>query len=125
MEDYLRASRIIDREQSTTKIVEYSKDVLLGIDEVGNVTNFGNESVFAMVASLYAIKYGEELIDVAEYINDDWDKQRLIEQYFMSFIWRSSYISYDTFFELINKYPVDEKWYGIFLSRILQRKKVN
>ena len=123
LEDYLRASRIIDREQSKTKIVEYSKDVLLGIDEVGNVTNFGNESVFAMVASLYAIKYGEELIDVAEYINDDWDKQRLIEQYFMSFIWRSSYISYDTFFELINKYPVGrEMVWNIFIENSAKEK---
>ena len=36
LEDYLKASRIIDREKSKDKIIEFCKKTLLDIDEEGN-----------------------------------------------------------------------------------------
>ena len=65
-----------------------------------------------MVASLYAMKYGDELVELIDKVEDNWDKNCLIDDYYSSFIWRSSHITYDNFFEMINKYPGE---YGMFL----------
>lgn len=117
LEDYLKASRIIDREQDKGRIREYCTTQLLEIDEEGNITNYGNESIFAMLSSLYAIKYGEECIDIVDCIVDEWDKERLVDQYFKTFTWRSSHAKFDDFLELINKYSVYPKQvWNIFIE---------
>ncbi len=123
LEDYLKAARIVDREQSKEKIIEYCERILFDIDEEGNIKNYGNESVFAMVASLYAMEHGEELVELIDKVRDDWDKDRLIDDYYSSFIWRSSHITYDKFFELINKYPADRrKVWGVFIENSVKEK---
>lgn len=109
LEDYLKASRVIDREQDKEIIREYCTTQLLGIDEEGNVTNYGNESIFVMLTSLYAMKYGEECIDIIDCITDEWDKNRLVDQYIRTFTWRSSYVNFEDFLELINRYSVHPK----------------
>ena len=109
LEDYLKASRIIEQEQDKGKIREYCKSQLLAIDEEGNVDNYGNESVFAMISSLYAMKYGEECIDIVDCVTDDWAKERLVDQYVGTFTWRSSCVKLEDFLELINKYHVSPK----------------
>lgn len=109
LEDYLKASRIIEQEQDKGKIREYCKSQLLAIDEEGNVDNYGNESVFAMISSLYAMKYGEECIDIVDCVTDDWAKERLVDQYVGTFTWRSSCVKLEDFWELINKYHVSPK----------------
>lgn len=109
LEEYLKASRIIDREQDKKHIREYCIKQLLEIDEEGNVINYGNESIFAMLSSLYAMKYREECIDVVDCIADKWAQKRLVGQYFRTFTWRSSYIKFDDFLKLINKYNVYPK----------------
>ncbi len=123
LEDYLKAARIVNREQSKEKIIEYCERILFDIDNEGNIKNYGNESVFAMVASLYAMKHGEELVELIDKVKDDWDKDRLIDDYYSSFIWRSSHITYDSFFELINKYPVDRrKVWEVFIENSVKEK---
>ena len=109
LEDYLKASSVIDREQDKEKIREYCKLQLLAIDEEGNVGNYGNESIFAMISSLYAMKYDEECIDIIDCVTDEWDKDRLVDQYVGAFTWRSSWVKLDNFLELINKYHVSPK----------------
>ncbi|MCI8671978.1 MAG: ATP-binding protein [Lachnospiraceae bacterium] len=141
LEEYLKAGRIIDREQDKERIREYCTKQLLGIDEEGNVTNYGNESIFAMLSSLYAMKYGKECIDIVDCITDEWNKEQLVCQYIRTFAWRSSYIKFDDFLELINKYNVYPKqvWNvfienatkenselnAIGLSKLLNRYKLN
>ena len=109
LEDYLKASRIIDREQDKEKVREYCTTRLLGIDEQGKVTNYGNESICAMLFSLYAMKFGEECIDIVDCIKNKWDKNGIINQYIRMFTWRSSYIKFDDFLKLIDKYSVHPK----------------
>lgn len=123
LEDYLKASRIIDREKSKDKIIEFCKKTLLDIDEEGNVKNYGNESVFAMVASLYSMNYGDELVELLDNVKEDWNKDRLLEEYYTSFIWRSSYITFDNFYELIKKYPVDRtRIWEVFIENAVKEK---
>lgn len=127
LEDYLKASRIVEREQSKEKIMEYCEKILFDIDDEGNIKNYGNESVFTMVASLYAMKYGDELVELIDKVKDDWDKNRLIDDYYSSFIWRSSYITYDNFFELINKYPVERRrvWEVFIENSVKEKSELN
>lgn len=123
LEDYLKAARIVDREKKKEKIIEYCERILFDIDDEGNIKNYGNGSVFAMVASLYAMKHGEELVEVIDKVRDDWEKDRLIDDYYYSFIWRSSHITYDNFFEFINKYPVNcQKVWGVFIENSVKEK---
>lgn len=123
LEDYLKATKIIDKEKSKERIIEYCERILLDIDDEGNINKYGNESVFTMVASLYAIKYGEELVEVIDKVKNECDKNYLIDNYCTSFIWRSSYITYDYFFEFINKYPVDpRKVWEVFIENSVKEK---
>ncbi len=123
LEDYLKATKILNSEQSKEKIIDYCEKNLFELDSDGNINKYGNESVFAMIASLYAMKYGDELIEVLDSIKDNWDKERLLEEYYSSFIWRSSYITYDRFLELINKYPVDSgKVWDVFIENSVKEK---
>lgn len=109
LEDYLKASRIIDREQDKEKIRGYCITRLLGIDEQGNVTHYGNESICAMLLSLYAMKFGEECIDIVDCITNEWSKNQIVNEYIRMFTWRSSYIKFDDFLDLIDKYSVHLK----------------
>ena len=123
LEDYLKAARIVDREQSKEKITKFCEKELLDIDDAGNINNYGNESIFVMVASLYAMKYGDELVELIDKVEDNWDKNCLIDDYYSSFIWRSSHITYDNFFEMINKYPADRRrvW-DVFIENSVKEK---
>ena len=123
LEDYLKAKRIIDRENDKEKIKEYCAAQLLAINEEGNVTNCGNESVFAMVVSLYVMKFGEECIDIIDDITNKWDRKRLLEQYFKTFIWRSSYINLEDFLILINQYHVSPRQiWDIFIENATKER---
>lgn len=121
LEDYLQASRIIAREQKKEKIIDYCKKQLLKINEEGEITNYGNESIFAMLASLYAIKFGEECVGIIDELSDDWDRDRLLEQYIRTFAWRSSYVTFDDFLSLIKKYPVSpmQVW-NVFIENAIK-----
>lgn len=109
LEDYLKASRVLDRLQDKEIIKEYCTKQLLGIDEEGKVTNYENESIFIMLSSIYAMRYGEECFDVIDCIIDEWDKDRIVDQYIRTFTWRSSYVRFEDFIELINRYSVYPK----------------
>ena len=62
-----------------------------------------------MISSLYAMKYGEECIDIVDCVTDEWVKERLVDQYVGTFTWRSSCVKLEDFLELINKYYVSPK----------------
>ncbi len=127
LEEYLKAARIVDRENSKEKIIEYCEKVLLAIDDAGNIGNLGNENVFAMVASLFALKYGEELLTIIDKIGNERDKNYLVYKYYSSFIWRSSCITYDKFFEIINEYPVDSSavWKVFIENAVKENSELN
>ena len=55
------------------------------------------------------MKYDEECIDIIDCVTDEWDKERLVDQYIGTFTWRSSCVKLDNFLELINKYHVSPK----------------
>lgn len=55
------------------------------------------------------MKYDEECIDIIDCVTDEWDKERLVDQYIGTFTWRSSCVKLDNFLELINKYHVSLK----------------
>lgn len=123
LEDYLKAERIVEREQSKENIIEYCEKTLFDIDAEGSINNYGNESIFAMIASLYAMKHGDELVELIDKVNDVWDRDRLINDYYSSFIWRSSHISYDDFLKLINNYPIDyRRVWDVFIENSVKEK---
>lgn len=125
--DYLNASKIIEREQSKEKIIEYCERSLLEIDDEGNINNSFNEPIFVMVASLYAIIQGGELLEVIDKVRNTCDKNALVDKYCSSFIWRSSYISYDGFLKFIIKYQVEHRrvWEVFIENSVKEKSELN
>lgn len=107
LEDYIRASRIVERYVSIECLKDYCLNELFIIDSNGTVTDYGNESIFAMVCSLYAIKNNEECIDIIDAIEDEWDRDRIIDDYLKTFTWRNPQYSLTQIIELINKYGIE------------------
>lgn len=107
LEDYIRAYRIVERHNSIDSLKDYCLKELFHVDSNGTVTNYGNESIFAMVCSLYAMKNNEECIDIIDDIEDGWDREYIIDNYIKTFTWRNSKYSLSQIIELINKYKVD------------------
>lgn len=127
LEDYLKADRIVDREQTKKKITKYCEKILFDIDDDGNINNYGNESIFAMVASLFSMKNGEELLELIDRLKNSWEKNKLVDEYFTSFIWRSSYVTYDKFFETIKKYKVNRRrvWEVFIENGVKENSELN
>ena len=117
LEDYIRASRIVDEKTSKEEIIDYCQHSLLGIDNNGRVNNVENVSVFAIATALYAQKYNEECFGIIDDILDDYDKQHVINECFKTFSWRNPRVSFDGFVELINHFNVEtDMVWGIFIE---------
>lgn len=73
------------------------------------------------------MKYGDELLELTDEVKDSWAKSRLIEDYFSSFIWRSSYVTYDKFFGFIKKYPVKRNlvWEVFIENAVKEQSELN
>ena len=121
LKDYLYASRIIDREKNKEKIKEYCSEQLLAIDEAGIIKNKENKTIFVMLSALYAVKFREECIDIVDKVEDDQEKIELVDQYLKTFTWRSSYIAYDYFWKIVNKYKISlEKIWNVFIENAIK-----
>jgi len=106
LEDYIRASRIVECYGSIESLKDYCLKELFNIDSNGTITNYGNESIFAMVCSLYAIKKNEECIDIIDAIEVGWEREQIIDAYLKTFTWRNPQYSLMQIVELIKKYNV-------------------
>lgn len=125
LEDYLRAKWIIKKLDDREQIKQYCLTNLFGIDLDGKQTIYGNESVFAMVAALYANEYEEECLDVFDSIADDFDRSWIINEYLKAFVWRNPRISLEDFIGFISKYCVDAKTvWDIFIECAAKEKSV-
>ena len=104
--DYIRASRIVEKYDSIESLKDYCLKELFKIDSNGAITDYGNESIFAMVCSLYAIKNNEECINIIDAIKAGWESTRILDAYFKTFTWRNPQYSLTQIVELINKYKI-------------------
>ena len=106
LEDYLKAMRIIEKNKTKEQVIEYCKKTLFDIDKEGRINIYYNDTIFAMVVSLYVMKYDCELIEIVDLVNDESDKDYIINSYAHSFIWRSTHISLEKIMNIIEKYEV-------------------
>lgn len=105
--EYVEANNILNKCKEKDDVKKYCIHELFAVDEKGNVTEFGKESLFAMVSVLYAEKYEEECIDVLNCIEDEWEKSIIVKHYIRAFTWRSSHISLEHFFDIVQKYSLE------------------
>ncbi|MBQ0090439.1 MAG: hypothetical protein KBT27_14020 [Prevotellaceae bacterium] len=103
LEEYLTAKQLLDSSIDANVVKETIKKALFETvnDEVR--VNYNGIDSFTMAASLYASKYGEELVEIVDDINDEWDKSYVIDQYLLS-IARRGNVPFDSFVAIINKY---------------------
>ncbi len=106
LEDYVQAQWVIKSQKNKEAIKQYCLKKLIGIGDDNRRFRFGNESVFAMVTALYAIKYDEECIDLFGFVKDCEYKERLINEFLGTFAWRNPRITMQQFIEFVGEHQV-------------------
>ena len=94
---------IINRFSSAQECREYLRNDLL---KIGNKERkvWENADVFIVATNLFFEKFGEECIDIANDITDEYDRNHLLDEYIKSFSWRPSQnIDLKNFREFINE----------------------
>ena len=85
------------------------------------IKNKENKTIFVMLSALYAVKFREECIDIVDKVEDEQEKIELVDQYLKTFTWRSSYIAYDYFWKIVNKYKISlEKIWKVFIENAIK-----
>ena len=103
LEDFICAKVIINRFSSAQECREYLRNDLL---KIGNKERkvWENADVFIVATNLFFEKFGEECIDIANDITDEYDRNHLLDEYIKSFSWRPSQnIDLKNFREFINE----------------------
>ena len=112
MNDYFCAKAIFGLCKSKDEIRRYLVEKVLEIENSA-LQNGGNIDLFVNACVLYAIKYGEECIDIIDGLKEDNDKWEVFSEYVKSFQWRDiKSIKVDNFIDLLKKYPCtpDDLW---------------
>lgn len=105
MNDYYCAKSIIARHSDRNALRSYLSGNILKIHD-GVLGDFSQIDLFVNVCILYAEKYREECIDIIDAIKDEHEQEEVFSRYISSFQWREpKYISKESFYELIKKYP--------------------
>lgn len=103
LKDFICAKVIINRFSSAQECREYLRNDLL---KIGNKERkvWENADVFIVATNLFFEKFGEECIDIANDITDEYDRNHLLDEYIKSFSWRPSQnIDLKNFREFISK----------------------
>ncbi|MDN5412480.1 MAG: hypothetical protein L0F95_08775, partial [Lactococcus sp.] len=109
LEDFIYAKVIIDKFSSAEKCKKYLREEVLEIKE-GRLINRQYIDAFIVATSLFAEKFGEEAIDVVEKISNEYEKNRILDDFTKSFSWRpSNQINQEFFQEFINKNRIEPK----------------
>ncbi|WP_076648268.1 NACHT domain-containing protein [Latilactobacillus sakei] len=108
LEDFLYAKVIINKFSSADDCRIYLKNKLLRIDENKRI-NSRYIDTFIVCTSLFAVKFGEECIDIVDDCHD-FDKHRIINSYVQSYSWRPAQsINKNYFRSFINKNRINAK----------------
>ena len=89
MNDYYCAKQIMSQCHSKAELYEYMRNNVLCIQEE-KVTAYQNIDLFTYVCALYADMYHEECIDIIDNIDDELDREYVLDAYIASFKWRNS-----------------------------------
>lgn len=127
LEDFVCAKFIMRKNLDKESLIYYLRHELLKIEN-GKIENYSNVDIFVVVCSLYAEKYKEECIDIIYNLNNEFDKQSIIDSYVDSFLWRkTSTVNSDGFVEFINshKISVDKVWQVFIENSIKSNHPLN
>lgn len=121
LEDFIYAKVIIDKFSSAEECKKYLREELLEIEE-GRLINRQYIDVFIVATSLFAEKFGEEAIDVVEKINNEYEKDIILDDFTKSFSWRpSNQINQEFFREFINENNIEpESVFSVLLENSIK-----
>lgn len=121
--DYLSARMIIETHTDKSELREYIKNDILDIND-GKISNPNNHDLFIAICSLFAEKYNEECIDVAEGLNEHYYVSLLYHSYINSYnLRKANTINYKYFIDFVDKHHIEPK---IVFSVLIQNStKIN
>lgn len=122
MNDYYCAKQIMNQCHSKAELYEYMRNNILCIQEK-KVTAYKNIDLFTYVCALYADIYHEECIDIIDSIDDEQDREYVLDAYIASFKWRNSRnTNLASFLHLCEKYSADcNLVWDIFIMNSLKK----
>lgn len=123
LEDYLSAKMIVETHTDKSELREYIKNDILGIND-GKISKLNNRDLFIAICSLFAEKYNEECIDVAEGLNEHYYVSLLYHSYINSYnLRKANTINYKYFIDFVDKHHIEPK---IVFSVLIQNStKIN
>lgn len=104
--DYIFASWIISKHNGEEELKEYLFNELIKVDKAQRITEYGNNSIFAMALALFSIKNKTEYLYFLDDIYDDNARVDLINVCFETFVWRNTFLSFNEFIRAVYKYKV-------------------
>lgn len=104
--DYIFASWIIRKHNEEEELKEYLFNELIKVDKAQHITEYGNNSIFAMALALFSIKNKTEYLYFFDDIYDDNARVDLINECFETFVWRNTFLSFNGFIRAVYKYKV-------------------
>lgn len=119
--DYIYASWIIRNRNEKESFKKYLFNKLIKVDEAQHITEYGNNSIFAMALALFSIKNKTEYLDFFDDIYDDNSRDDLINECFETFVWRNTFLSFNGFIRAVYKYKVNRNivW-NIFIENAVK-----
>lgn len=106
LEDYLSARMIVETHNDKSELREYIKNDILGLNN-GKISKPNNHDLFIAICSLFAEKYNEECIDIAEELNDDYYLTLLYDSYINSYnLRKANTINLEYFKDFVNKHHI-------------------
>lgn len=106
LEDYLSARMIVETHTDKFELREYIKKDVLGINN-GKISKPNNRDLFIAICSLFAEKYNEECIDIAENLNEDYYLILLYDSYINSYnLRKANTINSEYFKDFVNKHHI-------------------
>lgn len=106
LEDYLSARMIVETHTDKFELREYIKKDILEINN-GKISKPNNRDLFIAICSLFAEKYNEECIDIAENLNEDYYLILLYDSYINSYnLRKANTINSEYFKDFVNKHHI-------------------
>lgn len=120
MNDYFYAKSIFSNIKSKEAIRDYLKDKILMIKN-GSIIRYENCAVFAICCAFYARMFNGECIDLIDGVENEIEKNGVINYYIQSFVWRDkAAISASAFYDNAMKYkvPIEDFWSTLIANSV-------
>lgn len=106
LRDYMYALEIQARNPASDLLYKYIENDLFCVED-GSIHNYGGISIYISLLAMLDEEENKKLLGIIDALRDDYDKDKLIDEYISSFSWRdNSRVSENYIYDLVGKYSI-------------------